>query len=87
MQNHGDRVYFRNIKLKEIEKISAKPKFFAFHNGVHFNSASERAKTLKGLGYDGIGSAHLKTNENIKERLLAFSKEGLRHFSFYEGGR
>ena len=87
MQNHGDRVYFRNIKLKKIEKISAKPKFFAFHNGVHFNSATERAKTLKDLGYDGIGSAHLKTNENIKERLSAFSKEGLRIFSFYVGGR
>ncbi|MEE2723986.1 MAG: family 16 glycoside hydrolase [Verrucomicrobiota bacterium] len=87
VQNHGDRVYFKNIKLKEVENISAKPKFFAFHNGVHFNSAAERAKILKDLGYDGIGSAHLKTNENIKDRLAAFKKEDLKIFSFYVGGR
>ncbi|MED6300442.1 MAG: family 16 glycoside hydrolase [Verrucomicrobiota bacterium] len=87
MQNHGDRVYFKNIKLTIIEKVKTKPLLFAFHNGVHFNTANEKAKTLKELGYDGIGSAYLKSKEPIKERLSTFKKNGLKIFSFYVGGK
>jgi len=87
MQNHGDSVYFRNIKLTVIEKVKTKPLLFAFHNGVHFNTAKEKATTLKELGYDGIGSAYLKTKEPIKERLATYKKNGLKIFSFYVGGK
>lgn len=87
MQNHGDRVYFKNIKLTIIEKVKTKPLLFAFHNGVHFNTAQEKAKALKELGYDGIGSAYLKTKESTKERLSTYKKNGLKLFSFYVGGK
>lgn len=87
MQNHGDRVFFRNIKLRKITTLKKKPEFFAFHNGVHFDSAKDKAKILKELGYDGIGSAYLKTNESIKDRISAFKDQDLKFFSFYVGGK
>ncbi|MEC9036224.1 MAG: family 16 glycoside hydrolase [Verrucomicrobiota bacterium] len=87
MQNHGDRVYFRNIKLTKIDKVKTRPPLFAFHNGVHFDTAKEKAKTLKELGYDGIGSAYLKTKEPIKERLSTYKESGIKIFSFYVGGK
>ena len=61
---------------------------FAFQNGVHFKTTSERVKVLKELGYDGIGSAKLTQSDlPLLERLKHYEDAGLQLFSFYVGGR
>ncbi|TWU00968.1 sugar phosphate isomerase/epimerase family protein [Stieleria varia] len=60
-----------------------KPPFFAFENGVHFGSTQERARVLKELGYDGIGSAN---PQNLPERLQVYDAAGLKIYSLYVGG-
>jgi sugar phosphate isomerase/epimerase len=57
--------------------------FFAFDNGVGRDAKwtpEEQAKTLKELGYDGIGYTGIG---NLTERLNAFNSEGLQVFSLY----
>ena len=61
---------------------------FAFQNGVHLKTTSERVKVLKELGYDGIGSAKLTQSDlPLLERLKFYEDAGLKLFSFYVGGR
>ena len=71
--------------------LLGKPKtwpVFAFQNGVHFKTTSERVKVLKELGYDGIGSAKLTQSDlPLLERLKHYEDTGLQLFSFYVGGR
>ena len=71
--------------------LLGKPKawpVFAFQNGVHFKTTSERVKVLKELGYDGIGSAKLTQSDlPLLERLKLYEDAGLKLFSFYVGGR
>lgn len=56
--------------------------FFAFDNGVGRGKRTprEQAKTLKELGYAGIGYTGI---ENLTERLKAFKSQDLRVFSLY----
>lgn len=60
----------------------AELEFYAFQNGVHFASDEEAAKTLKEIGYDGIGSANLP---GLKERIATYQKHGLNIHSIYVG--
>lgn len=56
--------------------------FFAFDNGVGRGKwmPQEQARTLKELGYDGIGYTGTK---NLLERFKACDSQGLRVFSLY----
>jgi len=56
--------------------------FFAFDNGVGRGkwTPQEQARTLKELGYAGIGYTGV---ENLTERLKAFDSQGLKVFSLY----
>ncbi len=60
---------------------------YAFQNGVHFNSAEERVKVLKELGYDGIGAARVKDVLSLPQRLKLYDEARLKLFSFYVGGQ
>ncbi|MEK9984204.1 MAG: TIM barrel protein [Opitutae bacterium] len=75
------------ISTNLLSKPKALP-VFAFQNGVHFKTTSERVKVLKELGYDGIGSAKLTQSDlPLLERLKLYEDSGLQLFSFYVGGR
>ena len=56
--------------------------FFAFDNGVGRGkwSPEQQAKTLKELGYAGIGYTGV---QDLSKRLDAFREQGLKVFSLY----
>jgi len=60
------------------------PEFFAFENGVGFGKTKEQVETLKGLGYDSLGSAKA---HDLPARLKFHKEAGLRISSLYIGGK
>ncbi len=42
------------------ETAAFKPPLYAFENGVRYGSADEGVRKLRELGYDGIGSIHVR---------------------------
>lgn len=57
--------------------------FYAFQNGMQFQSVEEGVKLIKELGYQGVGSAYPQDLAKVK---AACEKEGLKMFSVYLGG-
>jgi sugar phosphate isomerase/epimerase len=60
------------------------PKFYAFSNGLKFDTAEQGVRLLKDLGYQGVGSVDSK---KLAEFKVACDKEGLKVFSVYLGGK
>ncbi|MEM7232120.1 MAG: TIM barrel protein [Planctomycetota bacterium] len=56
------------------------PKFYAFLNGVSFGPPEKEAETLKKLGFAGVSQVN---GRNLKERVAAYEKAGLRVLSIY----
>lgn len=73
--------------IADVRAESAKWPLFAFQNGVHFKTPEERARVLKELGYDGIGSANPSAGEELQQRLKIYDDAKLKLFSFYVGGK
>ncbi|MEM7315700.1 MAG: TIM barrel protein [Planctomycetota bacterium] len=61
-----------------------RPAFYAFENGVHFDSPEQGVKVLKELGYDGIGSINPR---GVAKLLPIYEAAGLKVVSLYVGGR
>ncbi|MGB6223518.1 sugar phosphate isomerase/epimerase family protein [Haloferula sp.] len=60
------------------------PSFYAFENGVKYETVAQGAAHMKELGYDGVGSVHANV---LDEFLKEFDAAGLKTFSIYVGGR
>lgn len=56
------------------------PSLFVFQNGVDFGTFDEEARTLRELGYEGLGSVK---PPGLAERIEAYDAAGLRIFSIY----
>ena len=59
-----------------------KPKFYAFQNGLGFDSMEKEAAFLKEIGFDGVNQMQGNANQ-VAQRIAAYDKAGLHALSVY----